>query len=319
MVTTKLITTINIFSLANIENIMENVIIFNSTHIEDISNRSVQQNKDFIFNAINCLIYLLCSIFSVILNLPLILNWIFVCKKENYADFLIISISLSDFIDGFLVCPIHLIEKLNMNLNSSYVLNKTLHFINESIDSWIWKTSLFSLLLLSLHRLKQLISPFKEGNKLNRFRVIAIVSMWFILPIYFFLMHWYKMYIKNETLIRILEYLSECAFIISICFLNVLIIVQFKKKMKNTTLNKNNFKKEKHAILCTLWLTLLLLITTGPYLIVRPFTIYKNELLHEIDFAFAYFYISVDPFVVILFNKNLRINLKFILKQKPRN
>ena len=56
----------------------------------------------------------------------------------------------------------------------------------------------------------------------------------------------------------------------------------------------------------------------GPYLIFHPFTIYGYEFaeyLHNIGYSFSYFYICIDPLVLILFYKKFRINWKLILNK----
>ena len=296
---------------------METELSFKITNIK-LSNQSIDErlNEGYIFGSANCFIYLFCSICSIVLNLPLILNWILACKKENYADFLLISIAVSDFIDGFLICPIKFIQNLIvMSIISSSLIGKNLNYIAKSFDDSIWWMSPSLLFLLSLHRFKQLISPFKEGVKLNRFRIVTIVSIWLFFPALSFLLNWYNMYIKYQEIIPILDWASELFIIISICILNILIIVHFKSKLKNTTLNKNNFRKEKKAILCTLSLTLLLLLTTGPFYIIQPFAIFKYkfvEYLHDTYDSLSYLYIIIDPLILLLFNQKLRIDLKYI-------
>ena len=282
----------------------------------EISNRSTQQtlNEGYIFGSINCFIYLVCFIFSIILNLPLIINWILNGKKENYPDLLIISITVTDFIDGVFVCLIYFTENLiEMNLINSNLISSDLVFIADSMDYSAWLISPASLFLLSLHRLKQLISPFKEGVKLNRFRVVTIISIWFIFPILGFLINWSRTLIKNEQLIDLLYHITDSIIIISTCVANILIIVQFKSKLKNSRLNKKNFKNENKAILCTLSLGLLLLITCGPLIILEPFKIYKYdfvEYLHDIFYSFSYFYTIINPLILVFFNRRFRICCK---------
>ena len=299
---------------------MEASSILNITETIDLlSNKSSQpkSNEEFIFGIVNCTIYLLCSIFSTFLNLSLILNWIIYCKKDKYADCLLISIAISDFLCGFLLCPIFFIKELiKINLISSNVISRNLTFVTDSIRYTIWWISPVSLLLLSFHRFKQIISPFKEGVKLNRFRVITLVSIWLIVPTISFPIIWYENSIKPEELKTFfIDYICDLILFISVFILNILIIVQFKSKLKKTRLNKNNFKNEKKAILCTLTLAMLLFITWVTYLILEPFAIYKYEFVeyfHGIYFSFGYFWIISNPLIVLLFNKNLRIDLKFI-------
>ena len=302
---------------------MELKILLNATNSNEIlTNKSLYEQiyKEYIFVSINCFIYLSCSTFSIILNLPLIINWILVCKKENYADYIFFSMACADFIEGFLVCPIYFIEKLiEINLISSYKISETINCLTESIDYSIWLISLSSLFLLSLHRFKQLISPFKEGVELNRFRFTLIISIWFIFPMISCPLIWYRKFITYEDYFELLFYISDCIFILTICILNILIMIQFRSKVKNKKLKKNNFKKEKKAILCTLSLTLLLLITMGPFIIVHPFTIYKYyfaDFLYGIYYSFSYFYIIVDPIILLFFNPKLRIKFQLICKAK---
>ena len=294
---------------------MEVVILFNITNAIDISNKSVppKLNVEYIFGSINCLFFLFCAIFSFILNLPLIINWICNCKKDNYAGFLIISITVSNFLDGLLVCPIFFIQQLiDMNLVSSNLISKNLDYITKSIDSSIWLINPLSLLLLSLHRFKQLISPFKEGVELNKFRIVTIVSLWLLSPIICFPIIWHILFIE------ILHHIIECTAVISTCSFNFLIIYKFKLKLKNNRLNKNNFNNEKKAIVCTVWLNLMLLTTWAPFLILRPFAIYKFQFvvaLRDIYSSFSYFYIIVYPLILLVFNKKLRFDIKSIYRK----
>ena len=294
---------------------MEIEILYNNTNTIDISNKSLQQkfNAEYIFGSINGLIYSFCSIFSIILNLPLIINWTINCKKDKYADFLIISIAVSDFLDGLLCCPIFCIRELiEMNLVSSNVISQNLAFISDSIDNSIWWISPLSLLLLSLHRLKQLISPFKEGVKLNRFRIVRIVLIWLLFPIISFLIVWF---IQYDEYFKLILYSGDLIIFTSTCIVNILIILKFKSKLNNSKLNKRNFKNEKKAILCTLSLTLLLSITWTPYFILEPFAIYKYDFavfLNRIYFSFCYFYMIIDPLIVLLFNQKFRICSRYI-------
>ena len=94
---------------------MEVQSFLNTTLTQHISNKSIDHllNKNLIFDSINCFIIIIFCTSSVILNFQLILNWIFVCKKDNYADFLIISMATADFVDGFIVGPFLLMRKLS--------------------------------------------------------------------------------------------------------------------------------------------------------------------------------------------------------------
>ena len=154
-----------------------------------------------------------------------------------------------------------------MNLISSNLVSKYMAFVILGIEYSIWLIGPLSLFLLSVHHFKQLTSPFKEGVELNGFRNVTIVSKWFLSSIIGFLIIGYKSFIKYEVFIEILYHISECTAIVSICSLNILIIYKFKLKLTNNRLNKNNFKNEKKAILCKIFLNLHLLITWAPVLL----------------------------------------------------
>ena len=291
---------------------MEASIHFNTTDKMVISNHTIiNEDEEYIFGSINCFIYLFCSIFSIILNLALILNWIFVFKKDKYADFLLISMASADLIIGSLTCPFDLIKKLSdMSLISSLKISKTSIFVKESIEYAAWLNTFLSLFLLSWHRFKQLISPFKESAMLNKLRIVILTSKWLILPPICFFIIWCKTFTQYKDLIEFLHYLSGMITNVSVFILNILIILKFKSKLKNTKLNKNNFKYEKKAILCTFVLTLQFLKSLAPYFIVIPFVILKFkfvESLHDIYYSFGYFYIVADPLTVLIFNKKFRI------------
>ena len=137
-------------------------------------------------------------------------------------------------------------------------------------------------------------------------------------PIISFPIIWYKNFIKYDNVIEILYYMYQCIIVIIVCIVNIIIILKFKSKLKNTKLNKTNFKNERKAIRCTFYLNSMLLITWGPALLLQPFKIYKYtfiEFLHDIYFSFSYFYIITDPLIVLLFNRRLRIDLKLIFSK----
>ena len=202
-----------------------------------------------------------------------------------------------------------------MKIISSYVISESVFFITEGIDYSTFIISPSLLFLLSLHRFKQLISPFNEGIKLNRFRIAVVIAMWLLSPIVAFCIVWYRTFIKYEKLIEFIFFISSLIITISLVIINILIIYQFKSKLKDKKLNKRNLNNERKAILCTLSLTLLLLIVIAPFLILHPFVIYNFEFtkcLHGIYYSIGYFYCFMNPVVLLIFNRKLRINFKSI-------
>ena len=266
-----------------------------------------------IFVIINCFIYSICAILSTILNIPLIINWIVFCKKDNYSDLLLISIALTGLIDGIFVCPIHLTKKLKELHFIRVSLSEFVEFLEESIDDAIFPINFLSMLILSLHRLRLLKVPFKEQTKINRFRIASIISIWLTCIIASFLEEWYLYYIRSEKLLRFM-FIIITLYIptVSVIVINILIIINFIAKMKNQNLNRVDFKKEKKAILCTLSITLAISLTFGMYSIFYPFKIYDFEFekyLHDLYYSLGYSFTFLNPLIVLIFNKKLRIKL----------
>ena len=280
--------------------------------MDDMSNGSLTNARldgDIILTIINCSIFSFCAFFSIILNLVLIFGWYFYRSKNNYSDLIFISLAVSDFINGLIVCIGYLIIELK---DVDPLLKTGLN----SVDNAVYIINFLSLITLSYHRLRQLIKPYEEKATINRFRIFVIISIWIASLVISFLNFFISEYLVNSEfyskLILILITLIFLDFpILSILILNILIIRNFKAKLdkKITKIKKINFKNEKNAIKCIVFMNTGILLTMGLWIIIYPFRLYNYEFalcFHELDAKITYFYSIVDPLIVFLFSKKIR-------------
>ena len=292
----------------------------NFSNITQIDNGSEMFSyTQIIYTLVSCIILLSSAFFSTIFNFLLILSWIIKKDKENFADLILISMAICDFINGIFVCPsIFLIYNEDISGIKIGVNKLIFEFISYSVDATVNEISVLSLLILSLHRYRQLNDPFKEKARLNRFRICLIISIWFISFSFWFIGN--RLFFFNEDFVINVDnnefvYLGRMFIfyfvpIIFIIILNILIIKSFKLKMKNKKLIKTNLKKEKKAIACTNSITLLLLLTFGVGLVLQPLEYYTfiND-IYGVKYL-TYYYSALNPLVVFLFNKKFRNILK---------
>ena len=150
-------------------------------NLSNISDFDADSYNEFIFGIINFSIYLVCSFLSIFLNCLLIISWLINCKKDNFADFILFSNAICNFINGFFVCQsFYLIELKKLKLIQSELINQLFENIVALVDDTTSASNSFSLLLISIHRLRQLIGPFKENPKITRLRIFYIISISFI-------------------------------------------------------------------------------------------------------------------------------------------
>ena len=289
----------------------QNISIFYFLEFNSSTNVLTEAN---LYDVINCFIYLICAILSTFLNIPLIIKWIFFCKKNNYADLILITMAVADFINGIFICPSLLIMKLNqINFIKLNFINTFFQFFEDSIDNALTAITLSSMFILSLHRLKLLKTPFKEKTKFNRFRIAIITLIWLISIITNFASYLISYYIKRVNIFYLI-WLIVSLYIpsISIVILNIIIIINFTSKIKNKNFNRSDFKKEKKAILCTLSINITLLLFYFPSLILYPFKLYNYEFVeyfHEIYYSISYSYIFINPLIVLIFNRRFRLKI----------
>ena len=274
---------------------------------ESLTNAS--SDGDIFFTIINCSIFSLSAFFSIILNFLLIMSWYFNRTKKNYSDFIFFSLAVADFINGLFVCIGHLIIEL-------LKADKLFLFMLISVEYAVYLISYLCLILLSYHRLRQLIKPFEEKASIDRLRIFVIISIWIGSLIISFLTFYQSEYLVNSEFYRKIISISIDLIvfyipILSILILNVIIVRNFKAKLnkKITKIKKINFKNEKNAIKCIVCMNTGIVLSMGLWLIIHPFSLFNFEFalyFHEIDLSITYFYSVIDPCVVFLFCKKFR-------------
>ena len=278
-----------------------------------ISNSTDFDKIKFIIEIINCSIYFLCSVLSTLFNSLLIISWLIYCQKENYADFILISNAITDLINGFIANQWYYLNELkNMNLiQNILILNHNFEDIVKVIDQATLISGFFLLLMLSIHRFKQLVQPFKENPKITRLRLFIIFSILVISLIFSFIKR--RDFDPKSHNKEIKDLILTIVFIdiplILILIINFLVIKHFMIKLKEKHSIKNNFKNEKKAISCTIAINFNILLTNGLLLILNPFSILKFKFIHnfhKIHEAISYFYIVLDPLIIFYFNQKFR-------------
>ena len=272
----------------------------------------------FVADIDKCTIFSSSALFTTIFNFLLILSCIFQKNKENYADLIIFSMGICDFIAGVLVLPglflllLKDLSVINMNISS-----ELFEYMIVSIDNSTFQISLFLLLALSYHRYRQLSSPFKEKSYLNRFRITAIISIWLISIIYWFLTIWLTNSLsfydgKFAYLIGIL--ITNYLPILLIIVINFLIIKHFNIRIEKNRFIKQSLKKERNATACTVSITLNLVGSCFFYLIINPFELYNFEFVkYLLDIHYIiYYYTALNPLCVLFFNSKLKKVLRKI-------
>ena len=285
----------------------------NFTKFDNSSN--ITNNSKSIYILISCIILSSSAFLSTIFNPLLILSWTIKKEKDNFSDLILISMAISDFINGIFICPSIVIIFYEDVKCIRLIFNKKIfEFITYSVEASVNEISVLSLLILSLHRYRSLVKPFKEKSKLTRFRVSLIISIWiisfsccFLGNRLFFFNNDFLLDLKSNEFIymgrMLIFYLVP---IILIIVLNILMIKRFKSKMRNPHLIKTNLKKEKNAIDCINSITLILLLTFGVGLVLQPLEFYNFLNDFYILKFLTYYYSAFNPLVVFLFNKRLR-------------
>ena len=282
----------------------------NLTKLEFISNNG--KNVEFFNHMLKSIIFMVSAFFTTILNFILILSWLIQKNKKNYADLILISMALSDLINGLYVLPLFAFKELNSLNTTNNELNRFLIHTVNIIDMTTSEITIISLLILSLHRYRQLVVPFKEKSLLNRNKISLLISIWVFSLMYWFVTFWpfRPLVFEKNKLIRFITMIIGIYIpILIVIVLNILIKKTFKLKINQNQLNKMCFKRERRAIACTNSITICLVVTCLSYLIIFPFDVLNFEFVRYL-FGFhyiIYFHAALNPLVVFRFNKKFRL------------
>ena len=281
--------------------------------------------EDLVDYIIKLAVSIIMAHLATILNSVLILIWLIHPSKINYSDFLYFSMAISDFIYGFVICPIESFDysnKLRLKIIELQFIK-----ITSAIDNAITSTSLMSLLLLSLHRYRQLNAPLKEKSEINKTRAYLIFSIWFICLVYWISLFFFSL---NFLINSLIFYLSHLFFLYVPLFLitisNILILRKFTLKIQNSKIRKTKFNKERKAIKCIIYISAQLISLSTFYLIYYTIYTFKSDVNNYIKwFAnIANFYPATNPVIVFSFHSKYRKRISKIYQnlrypKNPRN
>ena len=214
---------------------------------------------------------------------------------------------------GFFVCQGNYLKLLiKIKFLQSSIINKTFDLILSIITDTAFSSSLYFLLILSIHHLRQLIVPFKENSKITRLRILLIIGVWVMTSVIAFSKNFMDNYIPSQS-VKSTHLIKDLLFyympILFILLMNILIIRYFLKKLKNKNLKKNDYKNEKKAIACTIGMNSNLLLTNGLWAIIHPFVIYEfgfAKSFNKIESSFTYVYIVFNTLLIFYFNKKIK-------------
>jgi hypothetical protein len=235
-----------------------------------------------------------------------------ITKKKTYSSVIFLLITITDLIVGCISIPGDAV--LTYIGSWPYlicVFYKTFDYANGNF-------SLMLLLVITLHRWLQLKDPFRQKEKMNRYRWFLIVMLlvfnygvWLALwSIYFYNEENGKFcYFKSFD---IYIYAYNCGVTIStfilIILMNILIIREFIIKKSKHLASKS--KKEDNAIYCILAITANLIVNWGLFIFTWSIIIICDNCvpydLYKISYLLNYSFATINPIILLVFNQNYR-------------
>jgi hypothetical protein len=174
---------------------------------------------------------------AVSINMLLIITIGFLMKKKSYSYYLFLSTSFSDFFLGLFSIPCMIVFTTYARWPAGIHLCK-FWIINDYSCCCI---TFMNLLLITVHRYRQLTSPTKTSEKMSKFRAISIILVWILA---------YSFWTTSVVFIVNTNYIEEnCYFtytfiyvlvsslvayiipIMSVFLLNILTLIALRKQM----------------------------------------------------------------------------------------
>lgn len=279
---------------------------------------------------------------------------IFTCliKKKTISDYLFLSISIADFIIGFIAMGAQAV----IDFFDSWPFGKISCTFFVFIQYAVPDITGYALLAISFHRFLQIVTPFRVKENLNLVNSIKLLFPWlFTLIIWIIFIAFLiendqfdfeacdlspSMYfiIYKESFVNILTVILILVInIILIHYLNIK-IKKFKnltantKSNKTSKINKNvsslnkvqkiqfytHLNKDKNAINCITALILSVLFTQICYIVTWP--IYKStlelsswfETFYQISMWLSYCTCFTDPIIQLIFNSKVKSYAKYV-------
>ena len=298
-------------------------------NIVNLTNESNSTN-----NAINeidlafIIIQIFLSVITVILNLLcIVLISITLIQKKTYSNIIFLLISITDFIVGMISVPGSIFLTFT---HGGWTFSMILCVIYKTFDFANGNISLMLLLVITVHRFLQLKDPFKQKEKMNRWRwmliLLLFISNYGICLVIWYIYHIYTGKEENiciQDIFNIYIYVYNCVVSIGtfilIIIMNALMLREFIIKKSKTLVR--HFKKEDNAIFCILAITANLVVTWGLFIIIWPIKTICTGCVWNNLFIFSYLlnyaFAAVNPIILLVFNKNYRdILRKFFCNKK---
>jgi hypothetical protein len=264
--------------------------MINITNLNEVDSLKNKNNSEFFF-----IIYLATILFSILLNLNIVLSFIANKKLRSYTNFYYLSISLCGLMVSFTIMPFDALELLDYEtFNKSLIIC----IIWYSLDCAVCSISVFSLMVIAILRYISIAHP---HFKLSIKKHLIIISIIWTLPIIF----WFSLnglVMVNHNFIdcevsydKILCYVLISLFCISPLLvsisINLLTMVKIKNRYNKIDILKitrsNSLRKrsnEKKAIQILLISSLISLICWTGFMSTYPIVRFIFELIFFIEF-----------------------------------
>jgi hypothetical protein len=113
---------------------------------------------------------------TIFLNLIIVFIVIFMTKKKTYTNILFMSMALADFMVGL----VSLTSMTIFTWNGYWPLGYSACVFWIINDFSCCVISLLDMVLICLHRLRQIVQPLKTDENLTKFRCFLILFIWFL-------------------------------------------------------------------------------------------------------------------------------------------
>ena len=277
-------------------------------------NQTTQNNDTtFYYN------FIITEIPSVFFNGLIVFSMFRYKTISNLSNLLLVLILCSNMIGSFGYLG-HCIEQAWIKLQVlSYIFYKI-----DIVNGWF--ISISYCLFLSIHRYRAIKYPFDQNEKISFknnifiFVYSAFLIVSFLIPSIFLPGNIFE----SVAFIIIIAIIVLCFIFLG---LSISMINSKRKKFEHygQVLNHRNkketkkLKKETRAIICLLAISLNITLCHMPYSILVQLSLFKQiniETIHEVyltTFFIIRSYRLTDPFLLIIFNKNVRSNFKKLL------
>lgn len=278
------------------------------------STRQTTPNKEE--NLIVFCLLLAFSFSAIILNQLVIFILAFRLSLRSYSNLLLFTYSVSNLLEGLLQIPFDAYYSFYSKSNFLFSITFIKLFGNS-----VPCLGFHNLLLLTIHRYKQIIDPFNQKDNLSRPRVLFLglvfslnFFIWFFIS---FQLNGFKfdknfIYLKftfaHSIILDFIFYLVPFILMATLTFLILKSIFLIKSPNRKSIKNK-----QLKAVKCVLVIFFNVFISWILFIISWPIDVYygSNEtIFYQVSYWLSYLPVSTDPIILLLFNTNLNKELK---------